>query len=124
MFLDLGLAFAISHACGGAQFPVLPRANAKLRAKGMIEIRHVAEAGVQRNIEHPRRFQHQPRRSSTQPSAEDILVGRKPGELLKNAKEMVAAKSRLSGNRSESVLRIRTTLDHSNNSRNSRLRSG
>ena len=83
----------------------------------MIEIRHVSEARIQRNIEHLRRFEHQPRRRSAQPSAEDILVRRKPGELLKNSKEVVAAKSRLSGKRNESVLRLRTTLDHSTNSR-------
>jgi hypothetical protein len=99
-----------------ARIPICPRGNAKLRAKGMIEIRHVSEARIQRNIEHPRRFQHQP-------SAEDILVWRKPGELLKNPKEVVAVKSRLSGKRSESVLRIRTTLDHSNDSRDPCFRS-
>jgi hypothetical protein len=106
-----------------ARIPICPRGNAKLRAKGMIEIRHVSEARIQRNIEHPRRFQHQPRRRSAQPSAEDILVWRKPGELLKNPKEVVAVKSRLSGKRSESVLRIRTTLDHSNDSRDPCFRS-
>ena len=48
---------------------------------------------------------------------------RKPGELLKNPKEMVAAKFRLSGKRTEPVVRIRMTFDHSNDSRNARLRS-
>lgn len=48
---------------------------------------------------------------------------RKPGELLKNPKEMVAAKFRFSGKRAKFVFRVRSTLDHSNDSRNARLRS-
>lgn len=103
--------------------PICPRADAKLGAESMIEIRHVSEAGIQCNVEHARGFQHQSRRRPAQPSAEDILVGRKPGELLKNPNEMVAAKFRLSGKRTEPVARIRMTFDHANDSCNARLRS-
>ncbi|HEV2491026.1 MAG TPA: hypothetical protein VGT03_14565 [Candidatus Acidoferrales bacterium] len=58
----------------------------------MIEVRHVSEAGIKRNIEHLRRFQQQPRRRPAQTCAEQISVRSKPGELPKNPQEMVAAK--------------------------------
>src|SRR5215471_2944892 len=77
------------------------RAEAKLRAKGMIEVRYIAKAGIQRNIKHACRLQQQSCRRPAQTSAEDILMWCEPGELAKNAKEMVAAKSRFAGKLAE-----------------------
>ena len=100
------------------------RARAKLRAKGVIEVRHIAEAGIQRNIEHACRFQQQPCRCPAQASAEDILVRREAGEVAKNAKEMIAAEFRFPGEGTEFMRRIRMILDHSNDSCDARLCRG
>ena len=126
---------ACSPALGAFQKPVRvplavarisairPRADTKLGTKGMIEIRHISEAGIQCNIDHSPRFRHQPDRRPAQPSAEDILVRAKASELVKHPKEVVAAKFRFSRKENEPVVRIRMTLDVSNDSRNARLRS-
>jgi hypothetical protein len=89
----------------------------------MIEIRHISEAGVQCKINRSLRFRHQPDRRPAQPSAEDILVRGKASELVEHPKEVVAAKFRFSRKEDEPVVRIRMTLDLSNDSGNARLRS-
>jgi hypothetical protein len=50
----------------------------------MIEIRHISEAAIEHNIEHPCRFEQQSCCCSAQASAEDILMRRKRRNLLKD----------------------------------------
>jgi hypothetical protein len=77
----------------------------------MIEIRYVSKAGIQTNIQHLRRLKHQSHRRPAQPNAEKIPVRCKSGELMKNPKEMVAAKFGLPGKGPEGMVDFGMILD-------------
>ena len=92
------------------------RADTKLSTKGVIEIRHISEPGVEGNIKHAPRLQYETCRRPPQPSAENILVRGETSELVKYAKEVIAAKFRFSRKGDKPAVGIRMTLDLSNDS--------
>jgi len=91
------------------------RVRAELGLKRMVEIGNVPETGIKGNLQHLCRFQRQTCSGATEAQATQISVWRESGELLEDAKEMVATEPRLSGKRAEFVVQLRTGFHEANN---------
>jgi Domain of unknown function (DUF4394) len=77
--------------CLAALLPEPARAHTKFRSERPIEVRDVAEAGVERDIEYFVRLAHKPRGCFAESRAQHVLMRRDTGHTLEGAKEMIRA---------------------------------
>ena len=87
------------------------RAEAELGAEGVIEIRNVAETGVEGDVEHFVLRRCKAHGGFTQTRATNVLMGRQTGDSSKSAKEMVRAETRFSGENVDAKGAVRIVLD-------------
>src|SRR5215470_16107630 len=71
--------------------PIFRRRGSKGRAESVIEIREVAEARVQSDVEHRLGGGSESHGRFTQPSSQNELMGREADDLLESSQEVVGA---------------------------------
>jgi hypothetical protein len=86
-------------------------ADTKLGAEGAVEVRHVAEAAIESDVEDSRRLHRQPHRRFTQARPENVLVRRHTRQTLENTEEVIRAQTRLSRQACKGVAGIGMALD-------------
>src|SRR5215468_5425043 len=73
--------------------PIFRRRGSKGRAESVIEIREVAEARVQSDVQHRLGGGSESQGRFTQPSSQNELMGREADDLLEGSQEMIGADS-------------------------------
>lgn len=71
-------------------------ADTKLCTEGVVEVRNVAEATIESDVEDPRRFVREAHRRLTKARPANVLVRRLAGQAYECAKEVVRTQTRLS----------------------------
>ncbi len=104
--------------------PFLPAVHAgadtKLGTEGAVEVRHVAEAAIEGEVDYPRGLRSQSHRGFSQPRPEHVLMRRDTSQTLERAEEVVRAETRLPCQASKGEHGIGFALDHPHGSRHSR----
>lgn len=75
--------------------PIRPRAHPELRPESTVEVRYIAKAGVESDIEDPAGFGEQAYGSFAQARPQDVLVWGQSSEALERPQEMKWAESGL-----------------------------
>src|SRR5260370_13681295 len=73
--------------------PKSPRAHAKLRTKGPIKIRYIAEAAIESDIENLRRLRCEAHGSFTQARPQNVLMRRQSGQAVKRTPKAIRAQA-------------------------------
>src|SRR5260370_1670726 len=93
--------------------PKSPRAHAKLRTKGPIKIRYIAEAAIESDIENLRRLRCEAHGSFTQARPQNVLMRRQACQAFKRTQKVIRAQPCFSRQASDSEPGISMPLDHS-----------
>src|SRR5207253_930829 len=94
-----------------------PRADAELAAEAAVEVRHVAEAALESDVDDLRPFCRQPQRGLTQARPEHELMRGHARHALERAEEVVRAQTRLTRQASQAESRAGTTFNRPHHSR-------
>src|SRR5262245_31106370 len=87
------------------------RGRAELRAKGVIEVGHVAETARDRDVDYARVLRREPHGGSSEPRAQHVAVRREARGARERAQEMKSAQSSLARERVEVERLTRVALD-------------
>src|SRR6184192_2252186 len=99
-----------------------PRADAELAAEAAVEVRHVAEATLESDVDDLRPFCRQPQRGLTQARPEHELMRGHARHALERAEEVVRAQTRVTRQASQAESRAGTTFNRPHHSRHARHR--
>src|SRR5262245_1269485 len=98
------------HRCPTAQ-PVGAWADSELAAERAVEVRQIAEAAIEGDVEDPGRLRCQPHGRLAQPRPQNVLVRRHTGQALEGAEEVERAQPHLSRQTSQAVCGVGMALD-------------
>jgi hypothetical protein len=101
----------------GGTLAVRARTQSELGAEGAVEIRDLAEAAVEGDIENPRGLGGEPKCGAAQAGAHKKLMGRHTGQRLEGAQEMVGTEPGLAGKAGKGKRSIRLPLDRTQGTR-------
>src|SRR5689334_9190277 len=100
----------------------MARSNAELVFEGAVEIRKIAEAGIERDFRYIALFGQEPHGCAAQSGAQKVLVRCDAGEGLKSAEKVMRTQSRDAGQRCQIRGSGGLVLDSSNDARYARER--